>query len=410
LIDLDRFKAVNDTYGHEVGDHLMRAVAERLRASVRDGDVVLRYAGDEFVVLVGGVPHHRVAERVASRVIELLEVPFEFGQDRIQVSASIGIAIDDGTQHPADLVRDADAAMYQAKSHRPGTYVLFEPSMRDRLTPVTAQRRMREAFDAGRFSVVYRPVVSLRTAEVIGVEAEVRWNEPERGDIGRAELALALEQTGLIVPVGAWLLREACRQSRSWSDSFPARAPLDVMVPVTLRELSQSDFVDRVRHALAGTSAVPATIVLCIDEASLAGDMGMLRQTARGVRTLGVRIAVVDRGTGLRSLGHARDIDVDVVVLEASTVASAGADHRDAAVVAHVVSLAKALGAVTVATGVEHAPQVEALRAAGCELVSGRLLAPPLAPAMVEALVRRSGPRPAPAAATVADAAGPAEV
>ncbi len=416
FIDLDRFKAVNDTYGHEVGDHLMRSVAERLRASVRDSDVVVRYAGDEFVVLVGGVPHHGVAERVASRMIQLLETPFELGQDRIQISASVGIAIDDGTAQPADLVRDADAAMYQAKAHGPGTYALFDRSMRDRLTPATAQRRMREAFEAGQFTVGYRPVVSLWTNRVAGVEAVLQWNEPDRGEVGQAELLPALEETGLIVPVGTWLLRSACRQSRIWADLFPGRAPLNVLVPVAPRQLSQSDFVDRLRDTIAETGAAPETIVLCLDEAAVAGDMGMLRQTARAMRTLGARIALVDPGAGLRSLGHVRHLDLDLVALDASAVAAARNDHRDAAVVAHVVALAKALGIVTFATGVEHAVQVEALRTFGCDLASGALVAPPLTAAAIEELLRRPGVQadaapdtavPAtPAAAPAATAAG----
>ncbi len=391
FIDLDRFKAVNDTYGHEVGDHLMRAVAERLRASVRDSDVVIRYAGDEFIVLVGGVPHHGVAERVASRMIQMLETPFELGQDRIQISASVGIAIDDGTAQPADLVRDADAAMYQAKTRGPGCAALFDRSMRDRLTPATAHRRMLEAFDAGQFSVAYRPVVSLWTNRVAAVEAVLQWDEPAHGVVTQSELLPALEDTGLIVPVGAWFLRHACRQSRAWDVAFPGRAPSHVFVPVAARQLSQSDFVDRLRETLAESGAAPETIVLCLDEAALLGDTGMLRQTARAARGLGVRIALVDPGAGLRSLGHVRNLDLDLVVLDASAVAAARNDHRDASVVAHVVALAKALGIVTFASGAEHAVQVEALRAFGCDLASGSLIAPTLAPDVLDELLRRPG-------------------
>lgn len=386
FVDLDRFKSVNDTYGHEVGDHLMRAVAERLVAAMRPQDVVVRYAGDEFVLVAPGVPNTGVAERIASRVIHVLETPFELGQDRIQISASIGIAIDDGHATTDDLVRDADAAMYQAKAHGSGTYALFEGTMRDRLTPATAEKRMRAAIDAGELRLSYRPVVSLWTRRVVSVEAVIRWEDPERGLVRPEEFLPALEETGLIVPVGHWVLREVCEQSRRWAAEFPDRPPVNFLVSVAPRQLSQSDLVDRLARTLHETGASPDALVIVVDERAISGDMGMLRQTIRQLRTIGVRIALRDAAAGLASLGHVRDIDLDILAVDATAVVRSGDDRRDAAVVAHVIGLAKALGIVTLARGVDDDRAVERLRTLGCDLAAGELFAPPVPPEVVARL------------------------
>lgn len=388
FVDLDRFKSVNDTYGHEVGDHLMRAVGQRLVAAMRDRDVVVRYAGDEFVLLIGGVPNAGVAERIAARVIHILETPFELGQDRIQISASVGIALDEANATTEDLVRDADAAMYQAKAHGNGTYALFEGTMRDRLTPATAEKRMRGAIEGGEFHLSYRPVVSLWTRRIVSVEAVIRWEDPSRGLVRPEEFLPALEETGLIVPVGNWLVRQACEQSRAWVTAFPDRPPVNFLLPIAPRQLSQSDFVDRIARTLDETRASADALVLVIDERSLAGDMGMLRQTIRAARAIGVRVALADADAGLSSLGHIRHFDIDILMVDASSIARAGEDRRDAAVVAHVIGLAKALGIVTLAEAVTTAHDVDGLRALGCDLADGEYFAAPMAPQVIEELFR----------------------
>lgn len=411
FVDLDRFKCVNDTYGHEVGDHLMRAVADRLAAAMRPGDVVVRYAGDEFVLLAAGVPNTGVAERIASRVIHVLETPFELGQDRIQISASIGIAIDDGHATTEDLVRDADAAMYQAKAHGSGTYALFEGSMRDRLTPATAEKRMRAAIDAGEFRLTYRPIVSLWTRRVVSVEAVLHWDDPTHGVVRPDEFLPALEDTGLIVPVGHWLVREVCEQSRRWAAEFADRPPVNFLVPVAPRQLSQSDFVDRIARTLQETGASPESLVLLVDERSLAGDMGMLRQTIRAARAVGARVALGDAGAGLSSLGHVRHFDIDILRVDAASVAGAADDRRDAAVVTHVIGLAKALGIVTLARGVRTNADIDGLRSLGCDLAQGEFLAPPVDAAVIEELFRQTGsaskPVDAPSSAPLVASGGP---
>jgi diguanylate cyclase (GGDEF)-like protein len=400
FVDLDRFKNVNDTYGHEAGDRLMQAVAERLRTAVKAEDVVIRYAGDEFVLAISAVPSAAVAERIASRIIKVLETPFEMGQDRIQISASIGIALtEDKVRSPDEVIRDADAAMYQAKAHGSGTYAVFDRSMHDRLTPSTAERRLREAIERNEFQIRYQPVVSLWTRRLVGVEALLRWEDPTRGTISPADFLPALEDTGLIVPVGRWRLREACAQSRAWSRQFPDRPPLQVTVTVSPREVSQSDFVEQLQIAIADSGALADTIVIEIDERSLLGDLGLLRQTLRSVRKLGVRVGLDDFGAGLGSLGHLRTFEIDMLKIDQSYVQMLGDSSRDQAVVEHVIGLAKALDIVTLASGVDTAGQVERLSRLGCDLALGPYFAAPQTPAIITELIASPAgapPEPAP--------------
>ncbi|TML12229.1 MAG: bifunctional diguanylate cyclase/phosphodiesterase, partial [Actinobacteria bacterium] len=201
FIDLAGFKTVNDTYGHDVGDRLMQAVADRLQTAVKPDDAVVRYGGDEFVLVITDVPSTLVAERIAARVVKVIEMPFELGTDCIQISASIGVTLAEPNCHePDEVVRDADAAMYQAKAHGPGTLASFDRSMHDRLTPSTAEKRLREAVERDEFSLWYQPVVSLLTRRIVGAEALLRWNHPDRVSIHPDDFMPALEDSGLIVP------------------------------------------------------------------------------------------------------------------------------------------------------------------------------------------------------------------
>jgi diguanylate cyclase (GGDEF)-like protein len=388
FVDLDRFKNVNDTYGHEAGDRLMQAVAERLRTAVKTDDVVVRYAGDEFVLVISAVPSAAVAQHIASHLIKVLETPFEMGQDRIQISASIGIALaENDVRTPVDVIRDADAAMYQAKAHGSGTYAVFDRSMRDRLTPSTAERRLREAIDRQEFHVVYQPVVSLWTRRLVGVEAALRWTDPTRGSVHPDDFLAALEDTGLIVPVGRWLWREACVQSREWSSQFPNHPPLQITVSVSPRELSQSDFVEHLDAVIRETGAVAESVVVVIDERSLRADLGLIHQTLRAMRKIGVRLALDDVGGGLGALGHLRGLEIDLLRIDPSYLTSVTDSQRDRAVVEHVIGLAKAIGISTLAAGVDHAVQVERLGALGCDLALGPYFATAQPPEVIGELL-----------------------
>jgi diguanylate cyclase (GGDEF)-like protein len=375
FVDLDRFKAVNDTYGHEAGDHLMQAVAQRLRSAVKPDDIVIRYAGDEFVLVISDVPSAVVAERIASRLIKVLETPFELGPDRVQISASIGIALaESGVTESDGLIRDADAAMYQAKVHGSGTYAVFDRSMRERLTPSSAERRLRQAIEHGELRMAYEPVVSLTTGRIEGTVAQVRWEHPDRGVVAPGDFLPALEETGLIIPVGRWMVHQACRHSREWAVALGNRTPLSISLRVSPRQLTQSDFLEHLREALADTGAAPSTIVLEVDERCLAGDLGLVRQTLRLARQVGVRIGLDGSGLGLGAVGHLHDLDLDLLRIHAGDMEVHGGT-RGVAVFAHVVGIARALGVMTIATGVHRPEQVDLVRQARCDLAQGSAVA-----------------------------------
>ena len=395
FIDLAGFKMVNDTYGHEVGDRLMQAVADRLQTAVKPDDAVVRYGGDEFVLVITDVPSAQIAERIAARVVKVIEMPFELGSDCIQISASIGVTLaEPNCEQPDEVVRDADAAMYQAKAHGPGTLASFDRSMHDRLTPSTAEKRLREAVEREEFSLWYQPVVSLWTRRIVGAEALLRWEHPDRGAIRPDDFMPALEDSGLIVPVGRWVVAEACAQSRAWADALPGSRPLHVSVNLSARQIKQADFVDHLRDIIRATGVNPESIFLEIDERALTADRGLVWQALRGAKRLGLRLALDDFGAGLSSLRHLHDFELDLLKIDPTYVAGLGVDQRGTAIVQHVIGLAKALNVTTLAESVETADQVEALRSLGCDLAQGfqfgspqpavaitRLLTQPAAPA-----------------------------
>ncbi|MEO8697886.1 MAG: EAL domain-containing protein [Acidimicrobiales bacterium] len=401
FMDLAGFKAVNDTYGHEVGDRLMQAVADRLQTAVKPEDAVVRYGGDEFVLVITDVPSTQVAERIAARVVKVIEMPFELGNDRIQISASIGIALAEANcEVPEDVVRDADAAMYQAKGHGPGTLASFDRSMNDRLTPSTAEKRLREAVEREEFSLWYQPIVSLRTRRIVGAEALLRWDHPELGAIRPDDFLPALEDSGLIVPVGRWVIAEACAQSRAWADVLPDGRAMQVTVNLSARQIKQADFVDHLREIVRGTNANPETIFLEIDDRALSADRGLVWQALRGAKRLGFRLALDDFGAGLSSLRHLHDFELDMLKIDPTYVAGLGVDTRGTAIVQHVVGLAKALSVITLAESVETADQVETLRTLGCDLAQGFLFSAPAPASAITKMLTQPVAAPEPLSST----------
>lgn len=388
FVGLEGFKPVNDTHGHEIGDQVMIGVAERLTASVGDATVVLRYGGTEFVVVSPEVTDAQGAERLAKRLLKAVEAPFTVGTDVVQISASIGVAVTEPQPTRADeVLADADAALYQAKAVGPGRFALFDRAMREQLTPSTAERRLREALERGEFRLYYQPIVSLWTRRLVGAEALLRWNDPTRGLVPPGEFLPALEETGLIVPVGDWIIEEVCRQSRRWQDSHPDRPALNIKINVSARELSQATFVPHLGQVLTDTGADPDRICLEISEGALAYDLAMARSTLREAKTLGVSLAIDDFGTGYAALSYLRQFNLDLLTIDRTFVAALGHSKEDTTIVEHVIALAKALGIVTVAEGVETEEQVEALRKMGCDLAQGHWFSHPQPPDVITHLM-----------------------
>ena len=388
FIDLDRFKLVNDTYGHEVGDHLMVEVANRLRSTLRDGNRVLRYGGDEFVAICPDIPNAQAAERIADRLIASLEAPFTIGQDAIRISASIGVALTERRDRsPDEVLRDADVAMYHAKAEGVGRYVLFDRSMRNVLTPATAEARLAQALEKGEFVVYYQPVVDMANGNLVGVEALIRWNDPERGLVPPADFLPIMEETGLIVPVGAWVLEEVCRQAQKWRVAHPDRMPLKVTVNVSARQLAQVNFKDTVTNALRSSGVEHSQICLEITEGALMFDVTTAWSVLRFVKNLGVKLALDDFGTGYSSLSYVRRFRLDILKIDKSFVDGLGESPEDRAIVEHVIAMSRALGMVTVSEGVEHPEQLQELRALGGELAQGYLFSQPVPAANIDAML-----------------------
>ena len=322
----------------------------------------------------------------------MIETPFEMGQDRIRISASIGIALTDGSEtDPEEVVRDADAAMYQAKLHAgtSGSFATFDRSMRERLTPSTAERRLRVALEQGEFRLYYQPIVSLWTKRLVGAEALIRWDDPSRGVVRPDEFLPALEETGLIVPVGRWVIDEVCRQSRIWSERYPDRPPLGLMTNVSGRQLAQSDFSEHLAASLSQSGADPSSLYLELPEVSLVADASLVWATLRSAKRLGVRLALDHFGSGLSSIGFLRRFEFDLLKLDQSYVFGLGHDRQDTDVATHIVSLAKSLDIVTLALGVETEEQIEHLRAAGCDLAQGYFFSTPQPPDLIDHLLRQ---------------------
>jgi diguanylate cyclase (GGDEF)-like protein len=392
FVDLLGVKQINDAFGHEVGDHLLSGVADRLRQVLGPNDVAVRYGGDEFVLLCPDITNAMSTERIADRVLQAIEAPFQMGDETLELSACIGAAItEERPTRPDEVLADADAAMNQAKAAGAGRYMMFDRSMRDRLTPATAERRLREAIDQGQFRLYYQPIVSLWTKRLVGAEALLRWHEPNRGVVGPEEFMQSLEQTGLIVPVGSWVLEEVCRQARTWQDAYPDRPALNLKVNVSPRQLAQADFVTHLRQCLASTGADPDRICLELSERGLLDTVESAWATLREAKAAGVSLAIDDFGTGYSSLSFLRTVNLDLLSIDRSFVMGIGHSREDTTIVEHIIGMAKALGIVTVAEGVEDEEQVQHLRAMNCDLAQGWYFSEPQPPDVIGELLDQAG-------------------
>jgi diguanylate cyclase (GGDEF)-like protein len=388
FVDLDGFKHVNDTCGHAAGDMLLQVVAERLQRLVRSGDTVARLGGDEFVVLLDPEPFARTPELLAERILWALRRPVELdcALRAITVTASIGIAA--GARKSAEeLLRDADIALYRAKEAGRDRFVCFESRMyaavEDRLW---LEMDLIDAIENGQLVLEYQPTFDLRSEEVAGAEALVRWNHPTRGLVAPSYFVPIAEETGVIVALGRWVLQEACRQAAEWHrDGHPLR----VAVNVSGRQLDEPGLADDVRDALALVGLPAEALTLEITETALTRDPELAAERLRELKALGVRIAVDDFGTGYSSLGYLKQFPVDTLKIDRVFVSGLGASSESAALVRTVVQLAKWLDLETVGEGIETAAQLQHLRDEECELGQGFLLAAPMSAAALEQLLER---------------------
>jgi diguanylate cyclase (GGDEF)-like protein len=387
FVDLDNFKSINDTLGHEVGDELLRAVAARLDGVVRATDAFGRLGGDEFVVVSEELSLSAGPELIAERLIEALKEPFKLGSDegtRLTVTASIGIASGDRAA-PADLLRDADIAMYRAKWDGKNRYVVFEAGMQDAVqTRMELEMDLRVALENEEFSLVYQPTFDLSDMSPTGVEALIRWNSPTRGTVQPDDFIPLLEETGLITQIGKWVLEEACRQGAAWR---AAGHRIGMAVNVSARQLDTDQLIGDIESALAESGLDPGALTIEITETTL---MRNAEETARRLNTikeLGVRIAIDDFGTGYSSLAHLQKFPVDALKIDRSFISGLTNKGEGEALIHTLVQLGKALSIETLAEGIEQTQELSLLRDERCDSGQGFLFARPLDVAATEAFL-----------------------
>jgi diguanylate cyclase len=399
FLDFDRFKLINDSLGHDVGDLLLKDIANRLRTSLQlataNGDIAVRESfaarlgGDEFVILLDGVKSIDDGIRFAEGLLKVLSAPYRLEHHDVHSSASIGITVSDLCYATADqAVRDADTAMYQAKAGGKARYVVFDRTMHQAVAARLAmESELRLSLARGEFLLYYQPIVDLFSGQLSGFEALVRWQHPTRGIVSPSSFIQCAEEIGLIIPLGEWILAQACGQLRRWRQKYPKYASLTINVNLSTRQLTAPDIVDQVARVIQRESLEPGALSLEITESAVIADFETAKGILQRIRDLGVRLQIDDFGTGYSSLSCLHQFPLDGLKIDRSFISNVAKRRDYAAVVQSIVSLARNLGMKITAEGIETSEQVAMLQTMDCELGQGFYFARPLPAAEAERLV-----------------------
>jgi diguanylate cyclase (GGDEF)-like protein len=392
FLDLDDFKSVNDSLGHSEGDRLLEEVGVRLLKATRGFDTVARLGGDEFAVLLEGLAQEQDAMLVVERIRSAMRRPIPLQGREVMVSASIGVAHVDVGGNADEVLRNADVAMYRAKAAGKGGHEVYDPAMHAAvLERLEIQGDLRRALLAGEFRLLYQPIVELASEEVVGVEALIRWEHPVRGLVSPVTFIPLAEENGLIVPIGRWVLREACRQGRCWELAAAGHPAPTISVNISGRQLLDPAIVADVAGALAESELTPGLLTLELTESMLMHDSEATLQTLHALKALGVRLAIDDFGTGYSSLSYLQRFPIDILKIDKSFIDGVSRGGSDAALARTIVTLAGLLGLSPIAEGVERAEQQAHLVALGCARGQGYLFARPVPPERIAALLGAPG-------------------
>ena len=391
FLDLDRFKNLNDSLGHSAGDTLLVDFAGRLRSCLRPGDTVARLGGDEFGILLADVKAPEGATHIAERIQELLETPFEIGPHEVVITASIGIALGSAEyDRPEDILRDTDTAMYRAKASGRSCFQVFDQAMHSSVAALLKlEMDLRRAVERSSFVMHYQPIIALDAGRIAGFEGLVRWVDPERGIVPPMRFISVAEETGLIVPIGWWALRETCAQVRRWQQRWPSDPPLYASVNVSGKIFSQTDMVETVWRVLEETGLPPTSLRLEITESILMDHGELALQILGELRALGVQFSIDDFGTGFSSLSYLQRFSYDTLKIDRSFIAGMQDKADVSAIVQTIVGLGSRLGMSVVAEGVETAGQFEHLKAMRCPAAQGFWFSEPVEAAKAEKLISR---------------------
>ncbi|MGH2867577.1 MAG: putative bifunctional diguanylate cyclase/phosphodiesterase [Solirubrobacteraceae bacterium] len=392
FLDIDRFNLVNDSLGHDVGNELLAATAPRLRQAVRSSDTIARFGGDEFGILLEEIEGEQDAIDMAQRIAAVFTRPFVLEGDEHFVTTSIGIALAQGGEQAADMVRDADAAMNRAKERGRARYELFDEGLRGRaLSRLRVENDLRRALERDELTLDYQPLVSLQDFSIVGVEALIRWEHPERGRIAPLDFIPVAEENGLIEPIGRWVLEHACRQAARWYRDRPDSPPLSMAVNLSAVQIANRNLADTVSGALRGAGLDPACLSLEITESVMLADAEGLTEALNALKAIGVRLVLDDFGTGYSSLSYLTRLPLDVLKVDRSFIDGLGTEPRDTAITEAIVAMSHALSLRVVGEGAETGLQVAELNRLGCDYVQGYHFSRPV-PALAISHMLEHGP------------------